>query len=161
MDFSSGTDRHTIDVNCKEVDWSSNSRFTMQRNGNTVYHQEPCQVEVLQSKRWQEHKTQVVEIQYFSDFGICSSGRFPLHTGKPGEPSTSVWKPLKRRPGHALPVITIDSPPIMLSGAQGSLHRIRCHTDQSVRDATHCSPPQLSLWSTVARWIDSRGLELH
>lgn len=81
-------------------------------------------------------------ISCFYNLGVCS-----------GESSLS--KPAVFHSGKAAkatPVITLD---IMFSGLPGSLHRIRRHTDQSVRDATLRSPPQLSLSSTVASWIDS------
>lgn len=76
--------------------------------------------------------------------GVSSSDKF-LVVRKAMWANQQCFKAFQKPPRPCYPCHYHRQPPIMLSGAKGSLHRIRCHTDQSAREATHCSPPQLSL----------------
>lgn len=79
-----------------------------------------------------------------------STGKFVpliklLLSGELSELTSSILKLFKSCPGHAIPVITIDSLP-----SCSLVHRVH-YTELDVtqiraaREATHCSPPQLSL----------------
>lgn len=124
---SFGKDKQEIGAACRE---QRKVTIVERQSRETEIQYRTRNYKVLSTRTSCIHQMHSYNVESKSHFSGCSSVEF-LIVRKVLWAKQQCFKAFQKQPRPCYPCHYHRQPPIMLSGAQGSLHRIRCHTDQS------------------------------